>query len=309
MRRLAVLAFVASCYTSGRAPATPAPKPVVVQEQPRHVRTAADPLGFLPIDSELVAHVDLAQLRHSALWAQLEPRVMAKIGPTFEQFRTACGFDVLPMVKRIALGMRDLDAPKPSAVVVIRGVDRTRTMACVDKALAGDPKLGSNDHGVVAIATAPGEAPTLFAFADATTLVLVSGPTSTGEQMRHVLDSGSPLRGSEAFSELYGKIDPARAAWFFINGNAKLLATMPLGFKPRAIYAWFDVASGLVAKLVMRLDDANQAQTLVAMVQSQVPAAQAFVERFEVTADDAEVVVDAALTDEQARTISGLLWP
>src|SRR5687768_2298173 len=71
MRSLVVLLVAVGCYRAERvAPPEPG-KPVAAPV--RHARTAADPLGFLPFDAQLVAHLDNVQLRQSSLWARFEP--------------------------------------------------------------------------------------------------------------------------------------------------------------------------------------------------------------------------------------------
>ena len=296
--RLALLLLV-GCYTSGGAPVEPAKPP-----PPRHARATTDPLAFLPIDSEVVASLDTVQLRGSTLWPKFEMALRGKTA-VLDQFRAACGFDLLSMVKRLTVGMRDLDAPKPQSVLVIRGVERMRMMLCAEKSIAADPGSATIEQGIVTLHTSD----TAFAFADATTLVLVSG-NATREHVREVLDSGSPLRGSEAFTDLYGRIEPTKSAWFFINGTSKFAQTAAaIGVKMHALFGSFDVSQGVGAKLVLRVDDEPQAQNLVTMLQPQIGAVKSMVEKLEVTSDGPDVLLDAQLSDEQASLLVNVVLP
>jgi len=306
MRELAVLAVV-GCYSSSPRPPTPPAKPAHAP----HVRAAADPLGFLPIDAELVAQLDVGALRRTTLWARFEPALLAKAGPTLEQFRLACAFDPLPQIEHVAIGIRYLGTPQPDGVLVIRGIARAQLMRCMDKVVASQPTLATLDRGVVLLRPDPGEKPVAFAFADARTLVIFAGEhAATAQGLRDVLSSGAALRTSEAFMEMFGRIDGKRIAWFFLNGTSKIFdAVATFGFHPHAFYGSLDATVGATAKLFVRMPTAAEATNLVTTIQGQITAVQALVERFEVSTDDLDVVIDVALTEDQLALGANLLGP
>jgi len=106
MRWLLVAVACAACYRDAAPPAAP-------PEPPRHARTAADPLAFLPADAELVVSVDAAQLRSSALWQKVQPALTAKLGDMLAAFAAECGYDPVAAVKRITLGISNARARRP----------------------------------------------------------------------------------------------------------------------------------------------------------------------------------------------------
>ena len=314
MRAIALAALLVGCYRESKPPPPqqPEPQPLVV-EKPKHVRTAQDPLGFLPIDAEVVAHLDANQLRRSAIWARFEPTLTTKVGPTLDQFRIACGFDPVPMIRRVALAMKNIDAPHPDAVLVVRGIERDPTMRCIVQTIARDPSkltLKMEDGVLVMPPATPSDTPLAMSFADSTTLVFMTGPASSKDTMRAVLDSGSPLRNSPAFVQMFGMIDAKKAAWFLINGNASFLKNAGmLGIKLKAVFGAFDLTSGIAANVRLRTSDPAEAQSFTTMAQGQLTAAKSFFERIDVTAEDADAVIDFALTDDQANNLINLINP
>ena len=306
MRSLAILAIVVGCYRSEAPPQAPAAKPA---PQARHARTASDPLGFLPAGAHVI-HLDVVQLRQSAVWARFEPTIMGKAGPVMAQFQALCGFDPLPMIQSVAIGLRGVDTPELGGVFVLRGIQRSQMMPCIEKAVAQQPTVGAIDRGIVTIRGDANEPPVVFAFADARTIVIAAGHGSSPEALRLTLDAGAPLRGSPAFMEMFGRIDLRRAAWFFLDGNSKLFDSMAtLGFKPQAVFGSVDLTTGLAAKLFVRLPDPTAAQTLVTTFQSQLGAFQSLVQKLELVAEDSDVVVDLALDDSQLAMLATLLGP
>jgi hypothetical protein len=303
MRILALVALV-GCYREPPPKKPESPQQPVVVGAPKHVRTAQDPLGFLRIDSEIVIHLDAVQVRRSSLWARFEPLLMTKAATTLDQIKQACGFDPLQMIRRIAVGMKNLEAQHPDTVMVLRGLERDRTMRCLVQTLGRDPTIATMDNGIVVIPGKNGDTPIALAFADSDTLLLLGGPDATAEAMRVVLASGSPLRDSPRFVEMLEQLDQKRAMWFLVNGNAKFLQQMAaLGVSSRGAFGSIDLTTGVAADLRLRTDDAQKAQTFVMMVQGQLPTIRNFVDKLEVTLREADILFDIAATDDQVDNI------
>ncbi|MBA3501851.1 MAG: hypothetical protein M4D80_23145 [Myxococcota bacterium] len=308
MRKLAVLALIAGCYT-GKAP--PAPVTAPVEAVSRHARTAADPLGFLPIDADLVMSLDTVSLRRTALWNRIEPTLMTKAGPTLEQFKAACGFDPVPQIEHVTVGLKHVSTVQREGVIVVGGLARSQLMGCMTRAIRQTPTLARIERNVVLLTAAPGEKPVAFAFADARTLVILAGEkAATAQGLRDILDAGAPLRSSEMFMEMFGRLDVRRHAWFFVNESSKLFDSIgSLGVHPRAVFGGIDMPAGATAKLYVRMPNAGEASTLVTMLKSQLAAVQSLVEKFEVEAEDVDVVVDIVLTEDQMMLGASLLGP
>ena len=308
MGKVAVLALIAGCYTAATPPAAP-PQPV--EAGSRHARTASDPLGFMPIDADVVVSLDTASLRQTALWNRIEPSLMERAASTVEKFRAACGFDPLPQIEHVALGIRHVSTPHKEGVIVVGGMSRSQLMGCVTRAIRSSALEARIERNVVVMTKETDGQPVAFAFADARTLVVLVGDRAAGAQgLRDILDGGAPLRSSETFMDLFGRIDVRRHAWFFANGTSKLFDGIgSLGVQPRAVFGGIDMPAGATAKLYVRMASANDATALVTMVQSQLAAVRSLVEKLDVTAEDIDVVVDLSLTEDQLMVGANLLGP
>jgi hypothetical protein len=267
---------------------------------------AGDPLAVLPIDSELVFQLDVQRLRASATWQRVEPQLLAKAGPVFSELKTACGIDPLATVTSIAGGLRGLGDPMPTGVIVVRGIDRTKGMACLEQQ-RGKPGAKIALERDIAILTADGSPPISVVFADASTLVLVPGVGQSAEVDR-VLASGVPLKGSPAFTTLLTSIRTTDPLWFVINGNARLFdQAAGLGVKPKAMLGSFDLATGLAGTIRVRLDTPDQAQQLATLANGQVGMAKSFFQRLDVSSDKTDFLVEARMTQDQLDTALQLL--
>jgi hypothetical protein len=303
MRPAIVLCVLAACYHD------PAPAPVASPpaSAPR-VRTATqDPLGYLPVDSEIVMSLDAARLRASGLWKLVEPVVTAKVGTALDKLRTLCGVDPLRSVRQITLGFKNLgDAIGPSGVFVVRGLDRSALMACMAPLVGAAPRV-TIANGVVAVAAVPGEHPAAFTFAGASTLVAVLGPTASPEALAAVIQRGAPLRGSPAFVELLGQIQTHRTAWFALNGSSQAFDKLSaLGFRPTSVTGSVDLANGVTGALRMRLASEDSARALVRLSLAQLGPVKPLTEELELTSEDADVVLRVVLSEEQLASFVGI---
>ena len=291
MRPAIVLCVLAACYHD------PAPVAGPPARAPRANAAAHDPLGYLPIDSELVLSFDANQLLASGLWKLLEPVVSAKAGDALAKFQRLCGVDPLRSARQIALGLKGLGDPLgPSGVVVVRGLDRSAMMACMDRLVGAAPRV-TIANGVVAVKAVPGEHPAAFTFANASTLVSVLGPTASPEALAAVIRSGAPLRGSPAFVELLGQIQTQRTAWFVLNGSSEVFDKLAsLGFRTKAATGWLDLANEFSGTLRIQLDSEDRARNLVGLTLAQLGPAQPLVEEVELTSEGADVVLRVAMS-------------
>jgi hypothetical protein len=304
MRSAIVLCVLAACYHDP-APAAPvAPPPV---RAPRVNAAAHDPLGYLPIDAELVMSLDANQLRASGLWKLLEPLVLAKAGDAIGKMHTLCGVDPLRSVRQITLGLKDLGDPiGPSGVFVVRGLDGGALTACMERLVGTAPRV-TIANGVVAVAAGPGEHPAAFTFAGPSTLVAVLGPTASPEALAAVIRRGAPLRGSPAFSELIGQIQTQRTAWFALNGSSQAFDKLSaLGFRPTAVTGSVDLTNGFTGAVRMRLDSEDRARNLVGMAQTQLGPVKAMVDEIELTSESADVLLRVAMSQGQVEAIAGI---
>ena len=270
--------------------------------------TIADPLGFLPIDSEVVVSLDADQLRGSELWRQFEPSLLAKAGSDLARFKALCGFDPITSIRGLTVGMKHVGQVNPDGVFVVHGVDRARMLACVGKVSSSEPGVTVDNGVVTAHASKDDPNVVVFQFVDASTAVCLVGPSATKELLARVVRGGAPLRGSPSFLAMLSLIDTQAALWGLVNGNSHVFdKTAGMGVKPKAVFGFLGLSDGLAMTLRMRLETAQEATSFVTLAQGQLGAAKMFFDKLEVTADDTDVVVGVGMTPAQVQMLAGLL--
>jgi hypothetical protein len=256
------------------------------------------------MDAEAVVSIDVGQLRASALWKALEPKMSANAGDVLARLRTQCGVDLLPSVRQIVMGLKALgDEPGPSGVFVVRGLDRKAFWACMQHLATADPRVTiAND--VVLVKGGPHQNPAAFTLAGASTLVSVISPTASPEELARVIKSGAPLRASPAFVEMLGRIQTHRTVWFALNGNGKLFDKIAaLGIRPTSFIGSVDLTNGFTAAARVRLDSEDSARNLAVLGQAQLGQAKALVDEIELSSEDADLVFRVVMTQEQLESI------
>ncbi|HSD89801.1 MAG TPA: hypothetical protein VLB44_19855, partial [Kofleriaceae bacterium] len=90
MRTLALLLCLAACDAGAKPEPTPAPPPAkpAAPVKPPNAIAGAD-LTYLPADSDVLLHIDVAALRRSKLWPTYARDVAKLIAPGFGD----CGDD------------------------------------------------------------------------------------------------------------------------------------------------------------------------------------------------------------------------
>jgi len=272
--------------------------------------TIADPLGFLPIDSEVVVSLDAEQLRRSPVWSVIEPKLLVAAGSDLQMFKTVCGIDPVTSIHGITIGIKNLKQETPDGVLVVTGLDRARMTACMDKARKqGDQAVQVAKDGTVTIAAeSKTDSPVVFAFVDASTVVAMIGPATSSAAFAKVLASGTPLRKSPAFGELIARVDLEAALWTVLNGNSSVFEQVAaLGMKPKALLGSVHLATGLDAAMRIRLGTPAEAQQITTMAQGQLGMAAGFFDKLEVTADGSDVAIVAVMTDAQLQNMLSLM--
>jgi len=313
------LLLATACYKGGSSSTTTTTPPpanaLAVKAGVDYSKTIADPLGFLPIDSEIVLGLDVDQLRKSSFWVPASAKLAAAGGGELAAFKTACGVDPMTTVHSITMGIRNIDAT-PDGVMVIAGLDRGALMSCMAKAPKNTTTI--QDGIVVITGSKPGsgtgglggagggtEQTVAFAFVDASTVVGVMGPSASREHLQAVLAAGSPLRGSQAFNDILKHTDLEASLWMMLNGNSKVFdqAAGALGSRPKAAFGSMNVTSGVSLDMRLRLQDAAHATQIQQMINGQLGMARAMFTKLDVTTDDVDLVISLAMTDAQITQI------
>ncbi|HEU0034699.1 MAG TPA: hypothetical protein VFQ53_28940 [Kofleriaceae bacterium] len=301
----AALALVAAASSSSCYRA-PVPESPAANHAPAAAAALADPLAFLPVDSELVGVVEVRQIRSSPLWQRVEPKLLAGAQATLDDVRRTCGIDPLASVRRVSFGIRLLDSTTPSAVLVVKGPNRDQVMACAARQAAARPAQLRVDRGYLVASDTTGRSHMVATFADATTFVMLFSPTPTPAALDAAMRAGVPLRESATFQGLLASVQISDPLWFVVNGNSKFLERGLLGIQPRAMMGSINVSSGLVVAGRARLDNPDHATQLANMLQPQLGAISGFVEEIAITADQADLVLRLRMTPEQVDTLVGM---
>jgi len=300
-----------ACYSGSepRTVATPGLSNRATTVPSHYSATIADPLGFLPIDAELVVGLDVRQIRGSGLWQRyLVPR-LGKYSGGLEQFKRACKIDPIAAITHITLAGRSLDGGHPDVVMVIHGLSRTRFMDCARRDIAVVNQRAHLVGDVIEIAAKPDEVDReAMQFVGPETAVMIAGPTADKQRLANVLASGSPLRGSPGFAPLFERVAIDESMWLILNGNTKALSgAASLGFRPRALYGSIALGDGVAITLRVRLDQPADAARLVTAAQSGLATVKPMVDDLAITADDSEAVFAVTISDAKLQALLGTL--
>jgi hypothetical protein len=275
-------------------------------------QAGGDDLSLLPADSEMVMGLNFAQLQQSALWKQFSPKLMDKMASGLAEFKAACGFDPLDAVKSVSLGMKGLGGNTPDGAVVVHGLDKAKTTACVDKMKVEAAKKGTEitvDGDVFTVKDKSGST-TVMSFVNSDTLLGVVGPNASKDTLLAAAKGGSTLKSSQTFVDMYSKINTKDSMWLLINGNAPFMAkAAQAGVKPKAVFGSINVTDGLTVDMRIRLGTAEEATNLVNMAKGQTnnPQVKAMFDKLDVTADGADAKIAIAMSNAKLQQLVGMI--
>ena len=270
-------------------------------------------LSLLPVDSEMVIGLNIAQLQSSALWKQFSPKIMDKIAGNLADFKADCGFDPLDAVKSIAMGMKNMGGGgEPDGAIVIHGPDKAKVLACVDKEKDKAKAKGTEmtvDGDVVLMKDKNG-ATSAFTFVNDTTMLGVIGSKGTKDGVKEAAKGGSALKSSQTFVDMYSKINTKESLWLLINGNAPFMAkAASAGVKPKAVFGSVNVTDGLTVDLRIRLATPDEATQLVNMMKGQInnPQVKQMFDKFDVTNDGSDAKIAIAMSNQKLQQLIGMV--
>ena len=292
---------------AGTDKGTPTPPPTPTQTNT--ATATGDDLALLPADSEMVLGINFAQLQQSALWKQYAPALMNKIEGKLAEFKAECGFDPFEAVKSVSMGMKGLGPIQtPDGAVVIHGLDKTKAMACLDKAKAKADASFTVDGDVIIAKDKKGET-TAFTFVNDSTLLGTMGNAGTKDAVLALAKGGQTLKNSQTFVEMYSKVNAGDSLWFLLNGNSPMFKQMgAMGVKPKAIFGSINVTDGLTMDMRMRLDTPDSATSFAAMAKAGVssPQVKQFIDKLEITSEGTDVRVSAAISGPKLQQIAAM---
>ena len=257
-RKAALLLALVACGSSAPPPALSNKAPA-----PSYGAALEDWLGFLPVDSEIVVGIDGSQIRKTAVWSQLAPRIEKGMGQDLEELRAACGFDPFQTVERVSIGLRAIERDKLVGVIVVHGVG-AGAMGCV-RTHFGKGGTVTDDKGVLVMDTPPDMRSAWTVIGS--TLIVELDPQAGHDSMQVVLASGSPLRGSKAFMDLYGGLPKGASIWGVVNGRSKMLDELGT-MRPRNTKGTITLSDRIVIDGDAVFEAADVAQQVEALVKA-----------------------------------------
>ena len=300
---------------TGSGPVAPtAEKPPADQAAPSVAPTKAmasgDDLALIPADSEIVMGLNFAQLQKSALWKKFVEPQMVK--PDFQaklaEFKDKCGFDPMSSIQSLSLGMKNVGAKgakTPDGVIVIHGLDKAKTTACLTKMKAEIEKDGTKltDDGGIYTFTKDGNSAAMTHVNDSTA-VMVVGANGNTNGVKAATAGTSALKTSPAFVDMYSKIKTGDSLWLLANGNSPMFDKAgALGVKPKAVFGSVNVTDGLTLDLRIRLNTPDEATSLANMVQGQAKQAAQMFDKFDVGTETADLKVSIAMSTQKLEAL------
>jgi hypothetical protein len=273
---------------------------------------AATDLAVLPSDSELVLGLNFAQLQKSELWKQFAPKIMEKASKDLAEFKAMCGFDPLEKFKSVSMGLKGLDGGKtPDGAIVVHGLEKAQTLACLDKGKAELAKKGTEvtvDGDVFLMKNKGGET-TAWTFTSNDTMVGIIGTGGTKDGVLAAVKGTAGLASSAKFVEMYKQINTGESVWFLVNGQAPFMAKAQMpGSKPQAIFGSLNVTDGLSLDVRMRMGTPDEAKGMVDMMQGQTnsPQVKQMFDKLEVKTEGNDARIQVAMSQEKLKNLVGM---
>jgi hypothetical protein len=269
---------------------------------------AVDHLTLLPLDSEIVLGINFAQVTQSSLWKQfIEPRMMTgELQTQMATFKTKCDLDPMASFKTVSVGLKVVN-DRPDGVIVLHGMDKAKSLACVDKMKDEAAKEGTEmtrDGDVVLMKNKSGE-PAAVMFINDNTAVVALGEKANVAGVKQVAQGGSTLKSSPPFLDMYSKVKTTDSLWLLVNGNAKFFEKMAaIGAKPKAVFGSINVTDGLSVDMRLRMDTPDAAAQFANMMKAQVQQAAKMVDQVDVTSDGADAKITVVLSNQKLQALT-----
>ncbi len=223
-------------------------------------------LAMIPVDTDGVVGLNLAQVRASALASGYQDRVLGAVGGELKAFEAVCGFDPMKKVNSAILGGKG-ERGNEDLVAVLRGLPRAELMACADKA-SKDPALTPGVtltvDGAYVVVTAEGKSVALQ-FTDDTTLLAVrkGGAAASKADLAAIAAAadGQGVTGSSSFMQLIDEVDTDASVWFVVSGKSKRVQDAGRGMiKFEAALGSVTLTDTLVVVAAARLESPDAAK-------------------------------------------------
>lgn len=278
---------------------------------PAAAPATGDHLGLLPKDSEIVLGINVQQLQKSALWKQFVEPQMAKNADfvtKMQQFKDKCGFDPMASITSVSAGLKAA-GDNADGIVVFSGLDKTKSLTCLDKNKAEMEKDGTSyttDGDVTLIKNKKGETVAAH-FVNDTTLVMGVGALGNTAAVKAAAAGTSTLKSSPQFVDMYGKINTSDSMWGLANCASKALADLKkANISCKAIFGSVNVTDGITTDVRIRATSPDQASTIETLAKSQAGQLQPFVDKLDISVDASDVKMAIVISQQKLQTLMQL---
>jgi hypothetical protein len=304
MRALASIVCLAAACDAGAKPepaaAPTSTKPAAPVKQP--ATDSSFDLTYLPADSDVVVHVDVAKLRQSKLWAAYSKDVAKMIAPGFRD----CAFDPLSTASTVDIGITVESKPN---VYVIRGIDHQAAMACFNS-LKGEGRYKAATDGDFITLTSPAGHQRVVTFVDKRTMVMRS-TRGTDQGQQKVVQQGAPLAKNGEFVAAIAKANTNAAIVAVSRPGSESLAKQmnQSGMHLTYFHGSLNLTDRLELQYAMDVGSATEATTLTNTMKTQFDSAQVkqMFDRLEAHSQDTTVTLDVAMSDTKLANLAGMM--
>lgn len=292
----------AAAAPAGSGSAAPAAAPAAAIPQ-----QTGDDLSLLPAKAELVMGINFQQMQGSALWKELVLPQLQKNMADIEKFKEKCGFNPLETIKSLAIGMNGIGGSTPDGAMVIHGLDKAKTLECMDKMKEDAASKGTEftkDGDVVVMKDKNGMVSATQFVNDTTMLVAINGDKA---KLAEYAKGGSSLKTSPAFVDMFGKINNQHTLWALMRGDSKAFeAAAQANIKFKAVYGSVNVTDSVTVAARARTDSADAASQLASMATKQLGQMKGFVDKLDITTDSADLKIDVVAGPEKLKTLMSM---
>jgi hypothetical protein len=270
-------------------------------------------LDMIPVDSDVVLGLDIAQAQKSAAFREYALPAITKsadVQKVLETLKTKCNIDPMASASRLTASIKTAGNNDADFVGVLHGIEKSKAMPCIDslkEELAAQKLEAVKDGDVVTIKNERGAL--AFTFIGDTTAVIVSGPKTSKERVLEVAQGKSTLKTSKEFSDMHGKLNTSHTLWFLVRGDNEMIAKNleKLNVKSKAIFGTVNLTDGLEVRGNMRVETEEQATNMVDLAKTQTGMFANMATKFEIDRDKNDVRTVIVMTQEQLKSVAGLL--
>ena len=264
-----------------------------------------------PADSEVIFGVAFAPVRDSALWQNYRDMVLSVVDGDGElaEFEQACGFEPFAKLDSVVFGGPTADDDR--MVVVVSGFSRDEVEACAKGvAEAEGEEFSITADGDLAQYSMGGDE-VWVAWLDDSTLMTGGRADSDKEWLEARASGADGLAEDSPLAQLIeAHVDRTSGVWFGmipaddspIGGGMAAAGGSP----PEAVYGAVAPGEGLAISAGVRFGSADEAQELLTQSQMMMQGMKMqmgdlgkFVDKLEMSTDDADVLVNISLTEAE----------